>query len=369
MNKLHIKLRLLLAGIMLTALFFGFLHLFAGGSLHNYERLHIFLFNLCAGGSILIFFTEDRERISAKNILFLLLSVVYALLAFFEIYIAAVVAALVLALITDSIRVRKFSLFPSAFFDSAAPVSAKFHQASLLCLSIGLAMSGMVIVNNEYLHLVSFSKLKLDTFFLGFSFPLSLITMSVMFSFMERGDRTSNHAALKNACFWTVNLGVIIFFVFILLELPALQLVVTTILTLAVATIFFLFKKHAKRVQQKAFLVSGILFLLYTAVTGIAYIIITYSPEYEPERMKYLLRMHSFASLYGWNLCGLAVICRRKDFPLRLHSGLVIAVHWLTAVVLAPLGSYYRPFSICALLSYGFILYMIMLSKGKEVEI
>ncbi len=362
---MHVRLRMLLAGIMLIALFFGFLHLFVGGTLYNYERLHIFFFNLCAGGTILILFTEDRERISRKNIIFLILSIIYALLAFFEIYIPAVVAALVLALIIDSVRVRKFSIFPNAFFDSVVPVSAKFHQASLLCLSIGLTISGVVIINNEYLHIVSFPKLKLDTFFLGFSFPLSLITMSVMFSFMER-DQIKMNAALKNACFWTINLGVIIFFLFILLELPALQLVVTTILTLAVATVFFLFNKHAKRIQQKSFLVSGILFLIYTAVTGIAYIILTYSPDYEPEKMKYLLRMHSFASLYGWNLCGLAVICRRKDFPLRLHSGLVIAVHWLTAVALAPLGSYYRPFSICALACYGFILYMIMLGKGTD---
>ncbi len=48
------------------------------------------------------------------------------------------------------------------------------------------------------------------------------------------------------------------------------------------------------------------LFLLYTAITGIVYIALEFSPDYTPEKTKLLLRMHSFASLYGWNLSGLA---------------------------------------------------------------
>ncbi len=78
--------------------------------------------------------------------------------------------------------------------------------------------------------------------------------------------------------------------------------------------------------------------------------------------------MHSFAALYGWNLSGLAVICRKDDFPIRLHSGYVIAVHWFTAIVFAPLGTYYPIFAPLALIGYGFILYMIMFSKGRPVH-
>ncbi len=82
---------------------------------------------------------------------------------------------------------------------------------------------------------------------------------------------------------------------------------------------------------------------------------------------KWLLRMHSFASLYGWNLSGLAVICRKDHFPIRLHSQGVIAVHWATAIVLAPLGTYFAAFAVLSLIAYGFILYMILFSQGTEL--
>ncbi len=363
---MSVRLRIFLMGLMVLALFFGFLHLFIPGStLYNYERLHIFLFNLCAGGTILIHYTEGRKTLSNKGCLFIGLALAYAVLAFFKVYPAAVVIAFILAGIVDSVRMRAFSIFPMDFFKSDVPVSRKFHQASLLCLSMGLTISAMVILNNEYLKLVSFPKLKLDTFFLGFSFPLSLISLSVMFTFMK-GDLGRFTTVLKNLGFWNVNLGVIIFFIFILIEMLVLQLVVTTILFITVAMIFVYFTKLGDRVQQKSFLVSGILFLLYTAVTGIIYIILEFSPYYNPEDYKLLLRMHSFASLYGWNLSGLAVICRKDDFPIRLHSKTIIIIHWITAILLAPLGTYNAPLAVCTLVCYVFILYMILFSKGKK---
>jgi hypothetical protein len=120
------------------------------------------------------------------------------------------------------------------------------------------------------------------------------------------------------------------------------------------------------RVQQKNFLTSGMFFLWYTAITGIVYIAFEFSPAYNSQHLKYLLRMHSFASLYGWNLSGLAVICRKDDFPIRLHSNVIIAVHWITAIVLAPLGTYFKSFAGAALIGYAFILYMILFSQGTE---
>lgn len=65
---------------------------------------------------------------------------------------------------------------------------------------------------------------------------------------------------------------------------------------------------------------------------------------------------------------GLAVICRKDHFPIRLHSEGVITVHWATAILLAPLGTYYAPFAVFALIAYGFILYMILFSKGSEAD-
>jgi len=191
--------------------------------------------------------------------------------------------------------------------------------------------------------------------------------MSVMFSFMK-SDLNRPVLYLQNVGFWNVNLGVIIFFLFILFEKLIPQLVVTSILFITVFMIYYLFTRIAERVQQKNFLTSGMLFLLYTAITGIAYIVLQFSPDYNPEKTKLLLRIHSFASLYGWNLSGLAVICRHREFPIQLHSGIIIAVHWVTAILLAPLGTFTRPFAVSALLCYVFILYMILFSKGVGQE-
>ncbi|MBW1891875.1 MAG: hypothetical protein JRI93_15420, partial [Deltaproteobacteria bacterium] len=154
---MSLKLRFFFMVLMITALLFGFLHLFIPGtSLYNFERLHIFLFNLCSGGTILIYYTEDRKSLSPKATAFLGLALTYALLAFLEYYLLAMLVAFILAVIVDSVRIKKFSLFPVNFFKTDVPVAEKFHQASLLCLSMGLAISGLVILNNEYLKLVSF---------------------------------------------------------------------------------------------------------------------------------------------------------------------------------------------------------------------
>lgn len=355
--------------LMSSALFFGFLHLFVpDGETWNFERLHIFLFNLCSGGTIILYFTEDRKKPSGRTILFSLLAFVYAVCAFLKVYIWAMVISLFLAGIVEIVRIRRFSVFPTAFFRSSVPVSEKFHQAALLCLSVGLVISCLVIWNDEYLKIVSFPKLKLDTFFLGFSFPLSLITMSLMFSFMK-ADMRKIVGLLKNVGFWTINLGVIIFFLFILFEKLVPQLFITTVLFMAVVMIFCLFIRLGIHVQQKSFLISGMGFLLFTAVTGILYIILEFFPEYYHQNTtEFLLRLHTFASLYGWNLSGLVVICRYEDFPIRLHSKGTILFHWLTVLILAPLGIYSRAFAVCAIVCYTIFLYIVFSSEGVKFE-
>lgn len=361
--------RTLLLILMTAALSFGFINLFTPKDFpYNFDRLHIFLFNLCSGGTILLYFTEGRADLSGKAIAFMCLSLAYALFAFLEIYIPVLVITLALMVIVESVRIRRFSFFPVDFFRAGAPVSEKFHQAALLCLSMGLGISALVLLNNEYLKIVTaFPKLQLDTFFLGFSFPLSLITMSLIFSLMADNGRLI--LVLKNIGFWFVNLGVIIFFLFIIFEKLAPQVAVTTLLFVTVVMIFYLFVTLGKDLQQKAFLVSGIGFLLYTAITGILYIIYEMMPGYSPENMKWLMRMHSFASLYGWNLSGLAIICRYDDFPLRLHSPSLLLLHWITVAVIAPLGCYYPVFSVSATICYGIILYLVFFSTGRPVSL
>jgi len=230
---------------------------------------------------------------------------------------------------------------------------------------MGIFIASLVMVNNVYLHLVTMKRLTLNTFFLGYSFPLSLITLSVVFSMLKKIEAT-RAKILMELCFWTITLGVIVFFLFILLEQFVPQIFITSSLFLAVTMVFFLYLKFAAEIQQKQFLSSGIGFLIFTAVTGIAYIFMQMSPGYDSEKTKWLMHMHVFASLYGWNLCGLAVICRSHDFPIRMHSPTVIVLHWVTAIGLAPLGIFYGWFAILAIISYAFITITLFFSKNQN---
>ncbi|MBF0413681.1 MAG: hypothetical protein HQK70_13345 [Desulfamplus sp.] len=391
-------LKLFFSIMMIIALCFGYAAIYFPLENYDFERLHIFLFNLCTGGTIILYFTEGIDRISIRTGSFLVLSLFYALFAFLEIYPMTIFISLGLASIVESLRIERFSIFPLNFFKMKESVSAKFHQASLLCLSIGLLMSTAVIINNEYLHAVTMDKLVLNTFFLGFSFPLSLITLSVIFSMIRvNGDFALQTCMVKQnlntnrlyrlfgtdknlctitigsivsvVCFWTINLGVIIFFIFILFEKFYPQLVVTSMLFIAVVTVFYLYRTYGQKMQQKQFLSSGIGFLIATAITGIIYIFYQMSPDYDSANTKWLLRIHVFASLYGWNLCGLAVICRFRDFPIKLHSGVVIAVHWLTALILAPLGADSAFVAMLAVAGYVFIVLTLFFSNINRQDV
>ncbi len=172
--------------MMTTALACGFLHHLVPPSVHNFERLHIFLFNLCGGGTLLLYFTEEQQKLTRRGRLFLALALAFALCAFFEWYLPAMLIPLMLAHLVEQVRIDHFgSRFPRGLFSFHESVPRKFHQAALLCLSLGLCFSSPVILNSVYLKWVTIEKLKLDTFFLGFSFPLSLISMSVIFSLMK----------------------------------------------------------------------------------------------------------------------------------------------------------------------------------------
>lgn len=372
------KFKILLIFIMTCALSFGYLNQFLPVELQrNFERLHIFLFNLCAGGGILLYFSEYK-KITARVILFMILAACYAVLAFFEMYIPAVATGFILAALVESVRIKRFSWLPHSFFKTATPVAEKFHHAALICLSVGLAMSSLVIINNKFLHLVYMEKLTLDTFFLGFSFPLSLISMSVIFSLMHENmtfnkDKNGPNVdrlimILKNACFWIINLGVIIFFLFILFEINLYQIMVTSVLFCGVSLVLGLYWNLGGNIQQKHFLTSGIMFLVGTAITGIMYIAFTFSPGYTHEKYIFLMRCHAFLALYGWNLSGLAVLIRREDFPIKLHSGKLVIFHWFTVALLCPLGLNNQFFAIAAVLCYCIILYFFMFSKGTRDE-
>ncbi len=313
-----------------------------------------------------MYYTQKRVDISKTVLMFFFGSLVYALSAFLKIYPVTIFISGILFFLVEKVRIQKFSLIPLQFFRKDELVSRKFHQASLLCLSIGLVMASLVILNNEYLKFVTMEKLTLNTFFLGFSFPLSLITLSLAFSMLDKVQGPRSVKIIMEICFWTITCGVVIFFGFILIERFIPQIFVTAALFIAVVTVFVLYLKYADQIQQKLFLTSGIGFLIFTAITGIAYIFMQMSKGYDPLEAKWLLHMHVFASLYGWNLCGLSVICRFDDFPIKLHSPTVIFVHWLTAIVLAPLGVFYGPLAILAIIGYSFITLTLFFSSNNR---
>lgn len=358
------QLKITLWIIMTAAITCGFLHHLVAPEVMNFERLHIFLFNLCSGGTLLIYFTEGKPHLSIRGRIFLLLALTFALCAFLKWYTATLVIPLLLSILIESVRVRHFGrCIPFALFSAGESTSRKFHQASLLCLSLGLMISSLAIYNSEFAHWFILKKFKLDTFFLGFSFPISLISMAVIFSLMRKQVKPPI-IFLKELSFWIINLGVIIFFLFILANWFIPQVAIATILFLTVALVLFLYWQQGIQSQQKAFLTSGILFLLVTSVTGILYILLAFSATYDPAESLPLLRMHAFTALYGWNLSGLAVISRHDDFPIQLHSQQVILLHWLTVFILCPLGYFYPVVAILAVLCYGRLLFLLLFSQG-----
>ncbi len=358
------RFKIVLMTTMTIALICGFMHHLVAPSTLNFERLHIFLFNLCSGGTLLIYFTEGKEQLSVRGKLFFALSLCFAFTAFLHLYAVTLILPIILAFIIDSVRIRHFGhVFPVGLFSLNESVSRKFHQAALLCLTLGLLISSPVILNDVYTKWATIEKLKLDTFFLGFSFPLSLISMSVIFALMKQ-ERVILISSLKESAFWTINVGVIVFFLFILAKLYLPQIVISVTLFLTVALILYLYWHEGIRLQQKSFLTSGILFLLFTSITGIVYIFLAFSDYYSPSIGDPLLRLHSFTALYGWNLSGLAVISRHGDFPIRLHSQNVIILHWITVSILCPLGYFYPVFSIAAVIAYAWLLNVLLFNDG-----
>ena len=358
--------RIVIGTCFVAAFLFGFLHLLWPQAPFSFQRLHVFLFNLCSGGTILLHYARGGRRPSGTVIAYFLLSLAYALSAFFRQYLVTLVLSLPLAFLVESVRIRRFSLFPWDFFRGNVPVRDKFQQASLLCLSTGILIASLVILNNVYLKLVTLEKLTLDVFFLGYSFPVSLMTMSVMFSFLPEKP-VGGARVVQEAAFWIINLGVIVFFTFIIFKLPAAEFSIAILLFGTVCMVFVYFLDVAPSARQKRFLLSGAAFLLVTALTGVLYFV---SPtgygELKPRSM--LLTLHGTVSLYGWNMAGLLVMLRWGRFPARLGSTPVILLHWCAVFVLAPAGKYILPLAAVTLPLYLLLLGIGVLSPSPRKE-
>ena len=136
---------------MITALCFGFIAIYLPSKTYDFERLHIFLFNLCTGGTILLHLTSGGGKLhgNGPDVFYLLSGV--CLSAFFKWYPLTLVMSVCLFSLVEKSG-SALSVFPSVFFKPGKPVAEKFHHASLLCLSIGIVIASLVILNNEYLH-------------------------------------------------------------------------------------------------------------------------------------------------------------------------------------------------------------------------
>ncbi len=345
-------IRLVFFATMTTAFIFGYLdHLVPG----DFERLHIFLFNLTTGGTIILYFTENRPIPGWKPVIFFFGSIVYAILAFLEFYLAAAILSLPLAVIVELIRIRTFSFIPADFFRNQVDVARKFHQASLLCLSLALVISSVVIINNTHTHWFYFEKLRLNVFFLGFSFPVSLITLSIIFTFISKSS-SRLYMEIQDLFFWLINLGVLLFFLFIIYEWMIPETMAALTLFLTVAGVLYFFFHNGLTIQQNLILKSGAFFLLSTAITGVLYIIIKVLPGDYYQSGETILTIHSYLSLYGWNLSGLMVIIRWNDFPLKLNTKWFIAFHWITILILPPLAQGSILFAVISTASYMILL-------------
>jgi len=353
------RLRVFILALIVAAFFFGFADQVWD---RNFERLHIFLFNLCAGGFIILYHTENGAKPSLSCFAFLFLSLCYALLAFLQYYTIAALLSFILGLLVESIRIRHFSLLPKELLSARVSVVDKFHHASILCLSLALFIATFVLLNSTALHWLPYKNLTLDVFFLGFSFPVSLITMSVMFSFIRR-DINPILRFQKQGFFWTVNLGVIIFFLFIVFELPVAKFVIATFLFFAVVLIFSFFLLLGINVQQKHFLLSGMVFLVFTGITGVFYIVLGDFPAAYEKWGRLLLTCHAYLALYGWGLSGLLILIRWNDFPLKLNSWQIISIHWLVIGILAPLGKTNLVLAIISLIAFCLLLHMFFEEK------
>jgi len=355
-------LRVVILGLMVLAFMFGFADQVWN---LNFERLHIFFFNLCSGGFIVLYHTENTARPSFRCYLFLGLSLTYALLAFMKLYPAAALMSFSLGLLVEWIRIRSFSFLPRELFDLEVSVVDKFHHASILCLSLGLFIATFVLLNDTSLHWLPYKNLTLDVFFLGYSFPVSLITMSVMFSFISR-DVSQPLRYIKQSFFWTINLGVIIFFLFIVFEMRIAEFFIATILFIAVVLIFSFFLLLGINRQQKHFLLSGMCFLVFTGITGVFYIELSNHYDEYQRWGRLLLNGHSYLSLYGWGLSGLLILMRWNDFPLKLNSWLIICFHWLVIGILAPLGKTNLLIAVAATVSFCLFLHFFFQEKRTE---
>lgn len=313
--------------------FFAFsvcaLHFFYNDSI---KIFHIFFFNLVAGGTVIIYLSEQR-KITLKLLFYFLSGIIFAVLAWMKLFYIAFIFPLFMMMITESIRYRLFSIFPLGFFMKDISVMSKFHQAALLCLSISHIIMSVTLLNNHYFNWWYLPKLNFKVFYLGYSFPISLTIISYIMAYLYSEKRPYLNS-MKNIIFWVLNLGVITLFLGIITESLYLEVFISIILTIGVILLIYVFWIYFPHGTARLYLLSGLSFLIITAISGILFAILNPYPEYKFIQ-KYLLKLHAIFSLYGWNLSGLIVVMKTRDhFTSKIFhkTWTFILFHWISLI-------------------------------------
>ena len=362
MNK---SMKLILFVTITLAVSSGFLKMFLPeDSTLSIASLHVFLFNLASGGTLIITHFADKKGPGKYGAVYYIGALLFTFGAFAGIVPLCIVSALFLAAMVEYVRWTNFEWFPFDFFRKV-PVSQKFKQAALLCLSCGLIICAATLVNNHYLQLIMFEKLDMHIFFLGFSFPISLSTFSLIFERIENSDNPPG-GKIPEFCFWALNLGVIFFFLFILFEIYPGQIVMSfTLFT----TIFLTLRMHIKHPpldQRGIMLISALSFLILGSITGIIYIAILWAdPNYT---QGYVISIHSAATVFGWNMVWLMLTARKGEFPLNINLKFLIVLHWVF-VCLIPFARTTLLAAIPAVVLLVIFLFSFLFSRVLQVKV
>lgn len=338
--------RRLFYGVLMLAFAFGFFHHAFEG---HFERLHIFLFNLCSGGTLVLWYTQNESSPTLRVKLFFAISFFYAFLAFKELYKGAILLACMLAWLVYAHGKNSFH------FHRQTSVEVRFQYAALAFLIIGLLFSAFAMVNVLWLHLAFLANLSLNSFFLVFSFPISLMTFSIIFNAMEL---KKNLAPMYHAFFWLISIGVVIFFLFILKEMTLLKLLIALLLALCVLLLFYLFFEGKGDTSLRSFLLSGLGFLIITALSGVAYIVLG-----ETSVAPFIKEWHRIVSLLGWNLTGMMVMLHHHGLLKVRYKVWVIALHWVIVLILTPLGYHSWHYALLAFAAYSILLKFFIFQK------
>jgi len=328
------SLKLIVAATLLASLAAGAAGGLAGESWQTpLAALHVFLFNLTAGGLAVMSRAAGDDKPGLSPPAFFALALAFCAGAFFGIVPLMIGSALALGAVAEAVRWKRFSRLPLDFF-RRVPVSQKFEQAAVLCLSLGLFICAATLLNNHHLRLIELEKLDLHVFYLGFSFPISLYTFSLILARAEAG-RKAPPAWAAEFIFWALNLGVIAFFFFIIFELYPLQFIAALVLLSTVAVTAWMHLSSSERGTEWTLMSSALAFLAFGSVTGMLYILELWLGGLDNSYR--LLSYHSAATLFGWNLTGLILLLARGRLQLRVPATLVLGIHW-ALVLLLPLA-------------------------------